>query len=80
MGEKKEIKSEDYYKRFTAEELWVMRLRCLVSGCQYGVEGLDKEPKERCIWCGEKRIVGHFEGVNIPDLVEEYSKSKLTTK
>jgi len=69
MEKKREIKSEDYYKRMNNEQLYALRLRCLVSGCQYGIEMLDKKPKERCIWCGEKNPIGHFEGIKLPELL-----------
>jgi len=63
-------KSQDYYKKFTDEQTIAMYIRCRISGCQYGIEHIDKEPKERCIWCGEKRKMGHFHGIDITKLVE----------
>ena len=29
--------------------------RCLLEGHCYGIEGLDKEPKDYCIYCGEPK-------------------------
>lgn len=29
-------------------------MRCVLEGCCYGNEFIDKEPKEYCIYCGEK--------------------------
>lgn len=29
--------------------------RCLLEGCRYGIEGIDKEPTDECIYCGELR-------------------------
>lgn len=69
--EKSVLKSEDYWKTFTSEQCVAMRLRCLVSGCQYGIKMIDKYPKDRCIWCGEKRPKGHFEGLSVSDLVSK---------
>lgn len=70
--------SEDYYKNFSQDQLWVMCIRCLISGHQYGIEGLDSRPKDYCIWCGERRSTGYFQGVSIPDLLADKKKvSKL---
>lgn len=30
-----------------------LRQRCLIFGCIYGVPGVDTEPKDKCIYCGE---------------------------
>lgn len=58
----------------------IMGMRCRVTGCQFGIEGLDKEPKEKCIWCGRERPFHHFKGVSIPDLVKEHNDLILKTK
>lgn len=29
-------------------------MRCALEGCVYGNEFIDKEPREYCIYCGEK--------------------------
>ena len=52
---------------------FVMSRRCMVSGCQYGIEGLDHELKDKCIWCGRERPFQQFKGISVPDLVEEYN-------
>ena len=56
---------------------YLMSIRCKISGCQYGIEGLDEEPKDKCIWCGRERPFVHFKGVSLPDLVEEHKKYKF---
>jgi len=66
----------DFYKDFSEEELYIMRIRCRASGCQYGIEGIDKEPKDHCVWCGERRVVGHFYGISIADLLEDRKRVK----
>ena len=33
-----------------------MRKRCLLFGCVYGIEHVDKKPKDHCIFCGEPTI------------------------
>ncbi|MCK9355150.1 MAG: hypothetical protein M0P59_13480 [Gallionella sp.] len=32
-----------------------IRRRCLLEGCVFGYELIDKEPKDNCIYCGEPR-------------------------
>lgn len=51
-----------------------MSLRCKLQGCMYGIEGIDKEPKDYCIWCGRERIKGHFTGVSLPDVLDKIKK------
>ena len=45
--------------------------RCMLEGCRYGYEPVDKTPADKCIYCGEPRN-GYFDehGVN-----KEVSKS-----
>lgn len=30
--------------------------RCLLEGCRYGIEHVDKKPKDYCIYCNEPRV------------------------
>jgi hypothetical protein len=39
-------------------------MRCTLEGCCYGNEFIDKEPKEYCIYCGEKN----------PQIMEDWIK------
>lgn len=55
-------------------------IRCKVQGCMYGIEGVDKEPKDECMWCGKPRPKGHFFGTNIPELIEELEEYKFKQK
>lgn len=48
------------------------RTRCAIEGCCFGFEGVDKEPREYCIWCGRERPFNLFYGVTAPDLLEGY--------
>lgn len=49
-----------------------MALRCIMEGCRYGIEGIDQDPTDVCIWCGTPRREKEqqFHGVNIPDLIK----------
>jgi len=29
--------------------------RCALEGCRYGYKGIDKEPMDNCMYCGEPR-------------------------
>jgi len=66
------MKIPDYYKTFTKEQLIAMRLRCVISGCQYDFPGIDKKPRERCVWCGEKRP---SKGFPLADAVVKFGKN-----
>ena len=35
----------------TEQKLWK---RCMLEGCVYGIKGVDKKPKNRCIYCGTR--------------------------
>lgn len=59
------------YKNACLSLLQQIRYRCILNGCQYGVVGVDKEPKDKCIWCGEKRNEGMFPNVSISNLIEQ---------
>ena len=61
--------SPDFYKDFSEEQLFFMSLRCKVSGCQYGIEGVDKKPKNHCVWCGKKNPKRQFKGISIVNLL-----------
>lgn len=43
------IKSGMHYQA----KVW---LRCQVEGCRYGIEGIDKYPLEKCMYCGEPNM------------------------
>lgn len=44
--------------------------RCLLEGCRYGIEGVDKEPKDECIYCGELRR-DNFIGVELAGFIKK---------
>jgi len=31
-------------------------LRCAIEGCRYGFEGIDKQPRDVCMYCGEQNM------------------------
>ena len=55
MTKDKQEVSPDYYELLGSMGSLVMRTRCLFSGCQYGLPGVDEKPKDHCIWCGKKK-------------------------
>ena len=55
---KKESSFSDLLKYVTDEYLRLNNKiwkRCALEGCRYGYEVIDKEPADKCIYCGEPR-------------------------
>jgi hypothetical protein len=49
--------TQDIFKcaiRFATTWQSKVYMRCAIEGCIYGNEFIDKEPREYCIYCGEK--------------------------
>ena len=41
--------------KFVTDEHIKIWKRCALEGCRYGYEPIDKEPTNKCIYCGEPR-------------------------
>lgn len=53
------------------------RKRCILFGCVYGIEHVDKEPLDECMFCGEPRpdMIDYWLGEeNTMNLSEEINK------
>lgn len=55
-GEKKKKITDKQIAYFLYDQ---MRKRCLLEGCRYGIEHVDKKPLDACIWCNEPNSGAH---------------------
>ena len=58
---------------------WIakVQLRCALEGCRYGNEVLDKEPLDKCMYCGEPR--NYYFGIdskNIGNIQKSLKKTR----
>jgi len=51
-------------------------LRCTVEGCRYGVEGVDKESGDVCMYCGDRNMSKIFEGFPELKSIQDELKDK----
>lgn len=52
-------------------------LRCAIEGCRYGIEGVDKEPRDNCMYCGSQNISKTINSLS-PELRSAFQN--ITTK
>jgi hypothetical protein len=62
-------------KKFCLDAEAKVYKRCLLEGCRYGIEGVDKEPKDECIYCGELRR-DNFIGVELAGFIKKIQDDK----
>lgn len=49
--------------------------RCLIEGCRFGIEYIDKTPKDSCIYCGRKNVSIFKWNLNNDDTTNKQQKT-----
>jgi len=50
--------------------------RCALEGCRYGYEEFDKEPADKCMYCGEPRKYFDIDCKNIISIQKSLKKCR----